>query len=496
MFTILLLKEIQESLHNYRFLMALLLCVLLMPLGTFVSIRDYEQRLANYNQAMQLYHERSQGQIRTGFVAKGYRPPSELSFMANGLEDRLPSLVNTHRSGNYWYDYENEMTNPIALLFGKLDLLFIVSFVLSILALIFTFNSVSGEKERGTLRLQISNSIPRALVYTAKVAGNFIVFAIPFLLSLLVSMIIVNLSSSLNMFSAEIFPPFAMFVLLSLLLILAMLNLGMLISSLTHNSMTSMVALLLVWIVVALVVPKASPMLAQAIFPVQSAQVVNQEKEAVRSDLNKELDDQRAELLEKVAADFGMSDPVDILDRRRSEDEVSEQTREQAKEKYDEQARGIEDRYEALISDALKKIENAYENKKQVQASLAANLSRVSPVSCFTYLISELAGTSLLELKNFQESARRYQQHVKEIIYDKYIQKRYVSKSGSTWIMSSNADDNWDPEKVSIPHLTNYHRTGMADVFSHQWIDILLLAFYVVVFFAAGFVAFNRYDVR
>ena len=493
----LVLKEIQESINNYRFLIALLLCVLLIPLGTFVSIKDYEQRLANYHQSMQLYHERSQGNIRLGFSAKGFRPPSELSFLATGLEERLPTLVNTHSSGNYWFDYESEMTSPITLLFGKLDLLFIVGFVLSILALIFTFNSVSGEKERGTLRLLISNSVMRAQLYAAKVAGNFIVFAVPFMLALLVSMIIVILSSSLNMFSAYVFPPFAVFVLLSLLFILAMINLGMLISSLTHSSMTSMVALLLVWIVLVLVVPKASPMLAQALFPVKSSQVVHLEKEAVRSDLNKELDEQRAELLKKVASSYGITDENDLFAPLfENREGINGQTMEQAREQYNSQSQIIEDGYEKMISDALKKIDDAYESKKQVQASLAANLSRVSPVSCFTYLISELAGTGLLELKNFLDSARRYQQYVKETIYDKYIEKRYVSKSGHIWNMASKADDNWDPNKVSIPDLTNYQRVTATDVLSARWVDVLLLALYPLVFFYVGLTAFNRYDVR
>lgn len=499
MFTTLLLKEIHESITNYRFLIALVLCVLLIPLGTFVSVRDYEQRLANYNQAMQLYHERSQGNVRSGFSAKGFRPPSELSFLATGLEERLPSVVNTYRTGNYWYDYENEMTNPLALLFGKLDLLFIVGFVLSILALIFTFNSISGEKERGTLRLQVANPVPRALVYTAKVTGNFTVFAVPFMLALLVSMLIVNLSSSLNMFSAEVFAPFAVFVLLSLLFILAMLCLGMLISSLTHSSMTSMVALLLVWIVLVLVVPKASPMLAQAIFPVQSAQVVNQEKQAVRSDMNKELDNQRAELLDRVAVRYKMIDGDNLTGGdfllRRNTELLSEQVREQALAEYDSESEILEEKYEGMISAALKKIEDAYEGKRQKQTTLAAYLSRVSPVSCFTYLVSELAGTSLLELKNFQENAGRYQQYVEETVYDHYDYKRYVSKGGNIYSMSS-ISEGFDQEKAPVPHMTNYHRMGLAEVLNAQWLDLLLLALYAVAFFAAGFVAFNRYDVR
>ncbi|MEA2063630.1 MAG: hypothetical protein U9P14_08040, partial [Gemmatimonadota bacterium] len=117
------------------------------------------------------------------------------------------------------------------------------------------------------------------------------------------------------------------------------------------------------------------------------------------------------------------------------------------------------------------------------------------PVSCFTYIVSELSGTSLLELKNFKENASRFQQQVEETIYDNYITSKYISKGGSNFSGTSSAKG-FDPNNVAIPHLTNYQQQKLEDVLSAQWIDILLLALYCILFFAAGFVAFNRYDVR
>ena len=44
---------------------------------------------------------------------------------------------------------------------GNLDFLFVVSTVFSLLALLFTFDAVAGEREAGTLRVTLANALPR-----------------------------------------------------------------------------------------------------------------------------------------------------------------------------------------------------------------------------------------------------------------------------------------------------------------------------------------------
>ncbi|MCE5272445.1 ABC transporter permease [bacterium] len=483
MFKVLLMKEIQDSINNYKFPITLVLCLFLIPLGTFVSLREYEQRLADYRQEMSIYQESAQGNIYWSFSARGFRPPSALSFLAGGLEDRLPTFVSTDWRGNYGLHYDNELSSPVSTFFGKLDLQTCVGFVLSILALVFMFSSVSGEKEKGTLKLLISHSVPRSKIYAAKVIGNFIIFTVPFMLSLLVSLVVISFSSSISLFSAGGWTAVAVFTGLSLLFILLMLNLGIMISSRTDKSITSVIALLFIWIMLAFVVPKASPMVAEALFPIPTAQVVNLQKEAVRKDLEEELKGRRAELMKKVMAEYGIQNQYNLSDA--------------AHKDYRSRALQIEHKYEILTSQALKKIDDAYESKKQVQSAIAISLSRCSPVSCFTYLASELAGTSLLELENFKNAAGRFQQQVKETVYDNYSVEWYDYPDGSGGITTPRKEGStYDPKTAPVPVLTGYSHVTVAEVLSTQWIDILLLALYAVVLFAAGLVSFNRYDVR
>ena len=52
-------KEITETILDLRFVIATLLCVVLIPLGMYVSLKDYEQRLREYQTSIQQYEQRS-----------------------------------------------------------------------------------------------------------------------------------------------------------------------------------------------------------------------------------------------------------------------------------------------------------------------------------------------------------------------------------------------------------------------------------------------------
>jgi len=116
-------------------------------------------------------------------------------------------------------------------------------------------------------------------------------------------------------------------------------------------------------------------------------------------------------------------------------------------------------------------------------------------VSCLTYIITELSGTGLLELENFHYAARRFQDKVADAVYDKYVTKQYGGTGGNTWSSTSSTPD-FDPQKAQVPHMSDYRHVTLAQALKAVWPDILLLALYAVLFFAAAFVSFLKYDVR
>ena len=197
MFKILMLKEIQETIQTYRFLVAAILCIVFIPLGMFVTMKNYEQRLDEYQDSENLYQERAEGRLHSNFQGEGYRPPSKLSFFSIGLEYYFPTKIVTSRDDNYKLVSESGINNPQSLLFGKIDYQFNVIFILSILALIFTFSSIAGEKETATLRLIFSNAVPRWIIIISKVLGSYVVFLMPFAISFIIGILIVVFSGSI-----------------------------------------------------------------------------------------------------------------------------------------------------------------------------------------------------------------------------------------------------------------------------------------------------------
>lgn len=54
MFWLLLQKELHEHSISLRFSVAVLLCILLIPLAPYVNVKDYQKRLGSYTQSVQL----------------------------------------------------------------------------------------------------------------------------------------------------------------------------------------------------------------------------------------------------------------------------------------------------------------------------------------------------------------------------------------------------------------------------------------------------------
>jgi len=306
MFITLLMKEIHETVQTNRFLIAALLCLVLLPLGMYVTAKNYEQRLDEFRDNENLYHQRVEGRLHYSFQGEGYRPPSPLSVFSIGLEYFMPNKVLTNRNGRYAVINDKGIDNPQSLLFGKIDFLFNVVYILSMLSLIFTFSSIAGEKESATLRLVLSNPVPRWMIVVAKVLGNYVVFLAPFAFALGVGFLLLALSDSIAVFSLGTLSTVAVMLAVTLIFLFSMFCLGLMVSSQTYRSLSAMVLLMFIWVVFVLVIPKISPMLAEIFYPVKSASVVTQEKQLARNNLEKELDAESRELFDEITHRFGI----------------------------------------------------------------------------------------------------------------------------------------------------------------------------------------------
>lgn len=227
-------------------------------------------------------------------------------------------------------------------------------------------------------------------------------------------------------------------------------------------------------------------MIAEIIHPIKSQQVMNLEKMLIKTNLEKQLDRERREFFDKITREFGLPDGLSVPGRTDAE--------RSAQAHFDQEKIALEQKYQKRISSEIGKLEQAYNNESNSQTAIAINLSRISPVSCYSYIVSEIAATGMLEMNNFVENAKRFQHSVKEEIYDKYIIQSYGGTDGGSATMIRHADG-FDPKEAPVPQL-NYAHVNFTKTLPYIWIDLMLLILYNVVFFAAAYVAFLRYDVR
>lgn len=475
-FKTLVIREIQGAIIDFRFWVVLVLCLSIIPLSFYVSVKNYSQRLSDYQQEVQSYKDRTS--VSSHMAAEGVHPPSPLSIFSQGLGNKMPYKVITSNDGNYRIEYAKPDNKQDLL--GEIDFAFIVAFVLSILAIVFTFSAISGDKESGVLRGILSNAVLRRQVLMAKLLGNYLVFLVPFLLSILVSLLVVYFSGVIPIFSKELFPAVLVMTGISLVFLFALFNLGLWISALARNSILSINVLLLIWIVLGLVIPKISPIIGAVIYPVESTGVYESKKMFLRLNFTKELEKEERDLFLKVRSQLRPGETgvnggwTDVLSA------------------YDEQYEPVREKHEQLLTSEMEKLVNDYTLRCNRQNNLARSIARLSPVYAVNRLMAEFSGTGYSEADYFMRQAHVYQDYIKQNYYDKMKFKVYRDEGG---YMTKGAGNSGD-RPTEVPTLENYKSISLDQIFQQNWVDIMLLCLYSLLFFMCGFISFLRFDVR
>jgi len=422
MFGIIFFKEILENITNRRFLIVLIVCVLIIPLGFYVSYKDYQVRWYNYQEAKRIY-ETDHVQVQDILRKEGgmaFRPPSSLSFLSQGLELFLPTIAktpdkifklnhvnleyNNNQGQDYLYDYY----------YGPLDLSFIVSVVMSFFAFAFTFSTIAGEKEKGTLGLILSNSVARHHILLAKISANFLILLIAFFISFLLGSLIL-ITQNLPIFDKGVWPVLVIALFSSVLFIGVFFNLGLLISTLTKRTVSAIVILLLCWVFFIGLIPKLSIIIAQLIYPVQSQQLIDFEKYQICLQNENECEAEVDKLIESMT--------IQLNDNSHDKNFVKQQEI-------------IRSEFQSRTIDELQKIDRDIETQRNTQNLSAINLARLSPVSCFIRPLAEISRTGLVSYQQFLERTNDYQSILNSEIFSKI---RFI-KSKSSFSSSFSGD--------------------------------------------------------
>ena len=420
MLLILIRKEILSSVLDLRFIIASLLFLVLIPLGMYVSRKDYEQRLANYRLEHQMYRQKYEKDVSYDVEVQGFRPPSVLSIFASGLDQYIPDKVITSRTGLFRTTKDVSGDSP-ALLFGQMDFFFNVCFVASLVALVFTFNCISGERQAGTLRLMLSNPVSRSHILLSKIIGAYVSLLIPLVMSVLIASIILELSQDISILLPGLYPAFLIILGVTLVYLLTMVTLGVLISGMTQKPILSMTVSLFVWVILVLALPKVGTLLARIIYPVEAEQVVNLRKHMTLDDLQETYKQKSVDIHKKYTHLSGKTINNYYLEKLYKNGAIASPQEMQIVAPLDEELTALVKETEEQIKNELGHIEQDHKNKMNLQNTIAMTISRLSPACCYSYLVCGLSNTGTGEYDRFIENAREFQDLVKKTIYDNYF---------------------------------------------------------------------------
>ena len=257
-------KEILENIVSYRFYILTGLLALLMLVAVVVGYGDFLLRLENYEI---LRH----APASTNIIIE----PTPMSILAKGLEANLTRLYEISITGIEIHQNQ-QAVNRIFALFAVPDMLFIIKVVLALIAILFSFDAITFEKEQGTLKLLLSNGIKRSSLVLGKLLGRFLMVIVPFAVLFLLALLVISLLPGV-VTTGGFWARNAFILLIACLYALLFTALGMFVSSIVHRSSTSLVVSLTLWLLLVFIIPNFGTLLAKTLSSVPASDRIEME---------------------------------------------------------------------------------------------------------------------------------------------------------------------------------------------------------------------------
>jgi ABC-type transport system involved in multi-copper enzyme maturation permease subunit len=511
-------KQVLINLLSYRFVVGFILCQVLFVLATVILVKDYEDRVKAYGEAVSREEERiGQAKVYSDLVRPPltvYKPPARLSPICTGFEKTLASQASLTYYRVPELEVGRQEKNGLLAVLGSLDLVTVIQLVLGLLVLLFAHDSVSGERERGTLALSLSGPLPRHVFLLGHYLGGMVTIVAVFLVGALLALFLMERSPAVDL-GLDDWVRLGLIVLVSLVYLSALYLLGITASVLSKRSATALVVLLFFWIVFIVIFPNLTSALAARLKPVPARGVVTQQASALRREFWTRIYSNAQTTLPMPARRWDYAKdryvysgslpyPIRIYHAPR--------------EMIEWELEGLM-RYLPLEIEYADKVHSVfvdYERQLQDQARLARTFARFSPAGSYYNTASSLAGTDAETQVAFLSRARRYRNQIMDYVSSKngFMSYRFFTrrepKTFRTYseldLLKTQADrldleigPGWDSvPPLDLRDLPAFNQTTLRvrDSLMNALPDLLLLIFLNLAFFLIAHVCFLKTDVR
>lgn len=299
-------KEFLNNLLSARFVIGFLLCLVLIPFSILINIDDYRDQAAIYRTERDAAEKavkevRVYSELRPEIVI----PPEPLGIFSRGIRGQVGNKVKIQLGEKPWLaeGISAVRDNPFLASFFSIDFVDIAAVIFSLLAILFSYDVFTREKEDGTLKLQMANAVGRAQFLAGKVLGILATLLPVLLFSFLLSAILILASRELT-FSILDWGRIALLFGASLLYLAVFIFIGLFISARSKTSVTSLVLCLFVWVFFVFIVPNLSAYVAESFVGIRSRENLTLVFEDLDKEFGRAVEDQEKTL---PKADWYMS---------------------------------------------------------------------------------------------------------------------------------------------------------------------------------------------
>jgi len=278
-------KEISGVLHSFRFHILILLTMLVFLFAGLLHVKSFKTRNEGINihlnkQTLGLQeHSTSLNGVATLQQYMVRKPNAGDMISLNG-EQALPDLIffqafglgrgyaslkgRNHILANI--DNSNYKLNSFTLF----DWTFITGAIFSFFILVLTFDTFSGEKMSGTLKLQCASPVSRMSLFVGKYLAFLLIITSVLILGITLNLITVKFASG---FQAEIPSPLQIggIILAYIIYFSFFILLGLWFSSKAGQPATSLAYSLFTWLMLVFFLPSTMAMLGEKIHPIPTA---------------------------------------------------------------------------------------------------------------------------------------------------------------------------------------------------------------------------------
>ncbi|MCY3552826.1 MAG: ABC transporter permease subunit [Candidatus Poribacteria bacterium] len=512
-------REFFDHLNSLRFALTTLILAALMVTNAVVHLQSHPDKVRRYSENITADQNKLQSRTELYELLKEgpgtlYKQPSALTFIADGGDAFLPNRGTTNwgswsrttgSSGkvrSIWsldYPTANPNARNLRPKATKIDWVFIITYLLSFIPLLFTFDALSGERERGTLRLCLANPISRPALLVGKFLGTLITVLIPFVFAVLLNLAVISLDSWTQLGAAD-WGRLGMIMLIASGYTSIFIAVGLMVSASTRDSRVSLVVLLIVWVALVVFMPSTLGTLATKwMSPVQTAHQRKMARSSALEQINEDFDERMRNKREAQSPAASLLNELEEL-WKTSPEEAEKLAKENEAElrlavaQLASQKAGPEElriRAELINRDVevRERLNREHLSAQLAQVQRARMVTRFSPAAIVQYALQSMTGTGLNRHLQFLKGVDI---HIKQ--FRDFITETDRADTESLHIIG--VPEGMSKKPISPQALPRFEdKITFSDTFNAAIVDMLLLVLLLGVFLSGAFLVFIRSDV-